>query len=238
MGRGDVKATIHRDQDKEFVNRYLITFHDASVKYDVFPIPLEKVNGELELRVPGTWECRGFRGVHAGGAFRIDGRSYLPPGGGPERIYVLIQGDDVPVDTEDFKSALAPADLPARLPLRRAWEELAVSGRMSFKAVVDQSPSQPKDIDVTVSTAGCSMRPRFFPYALQQVAGSVRYTHDEVFVSGLKARHGASALVLDQGQVTLKPGGGVQARYSGLRGRRWSPTPTSWKRCPTRCATA
>ncbi len=78
------------------------------MKYDHFPVPLEKVNGELDLHIPGHWACRGFRGVHEGGVFHIDGRSYLPPGGGPERIYVVIQGDDVPVDTEDFKSALAP----------------------------------------------------------------------------------------------------------------------------------
>ena len=218
MGRGDIRATIHREQDKDFVNRYLVRFHDASVKYDLFPVPLEKVNGELDLHIPGTWECRGFRGVHEGGVFHIDGRSYLPRDGGPERIYVLIQGDDVAVDTEDFKSALAPSDLPARLPLRHAWEELAVTGRMSFKAVVDQAPSRPKDIDVTVSTAGCSLRPRFFPYALQQVSGAVRYTHDNLYISDLKARHGATALSLNQGRVTLRPGGGSQVRFSGLHG--------------------
>ena len=162
MGRADVTAVIHRDQDKDFVNRYLIRFHDASIKYDIFPVPLEKVNGELDLHVPGHWACRGFRGVHAGGVFHIDGQSYTPPGG-PERIYVVIRGDDVPVDTEDFKSALAPPELPARLPLRRAWEELGVSGRMNFKAVVDQAPDRPKDIDVTVSSDGCSIKPRFFP---------------------------------------------------------------------------
>ncbi len=176
------------------------------------------MTGDLDLHIPGTWECRGFRGVHEGGVFHIDGRSYIPRGGGPERIYVLIQGDDVAVDTEDFKSALAPPELPARLPLRRAWEELGVSGRMNFKAVVDQAPDRPKDIDVTVSSDGCSLKPRFFPYALHQVTGAVRYVRDELYISDLKARHGASVLSLNQGKVTLRPGGGSQARFSGLRG--------------------
>ena len=195
MGRADVTATIHRDQDKDFVNRYLIRFHDASIKYDNFPVPLEKVNGELDLRIPGHWACRGFHGVHGGGVFHIDGQSYTPSDG-PERIYVVIRGDNAPVDTEDFKSALAPPELPARLPLRRAWEELGVSGRMNFKAVVDQSPDRPKDIDVTVSSEGCSLKPRFFPYALGGVAWAVRYTKDHVYISDLTARHGASVLSL------------------------------------------
>ncbi len=34
---------------------------------------------------------------------------------------------------------------------------------MNFKAVVDQAPDRPKDIDVTVSSDGCSIKPRSSP---------------------------------------------------------------------------
>ena len=134
MGRADVRATIHRESGKDFANHYVIRFHDASVQYDVFPIPLEKVSGLLDLRTPGGWECRGFQGVHDGGVLHIDGQSYAPPGSGgvQDRIYVVIRGDTWPVDTESFKNALSPSEASGRMALRHTLETLGVSGRMNF----------------------------------------------------------------------------------------------------------
>ena len=88
-----------------------------------------------------------------------------------ERIYLVIQGDAVPVDTEEFKNALAPSEAPDRAVFRRTWETLSVSGHMGFKAVVDQSLTQPKDIDVSVTVHDCSLKPRFFPYSLDGFTG-------------------------------------------------------------------
>jgi AsmA-like C-terminal region len=226
MGRADVKATIHREQGKDFVNRYLVRFHDASVQFDVFPLPLEKVNGELDLRTPGGWACRGFRGAYDGGVIRVEGRSYASPTGAAagvqDRIYLVIQGDEVPVDTEDFKNALAPSQ-SARATLRKTWDDLFVGGSLGFKAVVDEGLDQPKDIDVSVSIHGCSLRPRFFPYTLDGLTGAVRYTHEQVYLTDLSARHGDSVLNLKQGRVVMKPGGGFQARLQTIRGAPLAP---------------
>jgi hypothetical protein len=224
MGRADVNATIHRESGKEFANRYVVRFHDASVKFDVFPLGLENVSGELDLRAPYRWTCRGFRGEHGGGVLRVEGRSYASEAGGAQdRIYLTIDGDDVPVDTEEFKEALAPAGAPARMPLRRAWETLAVGGRMGFGAVVDESLAQPNDIDVSVAVHDCALKPRFFAYALAGVSGSVHYSHDEVVLTDMKARHGDSVLGLKRARVTVRPGGGFQARLEALRGAPLQP---------------
>ncbi len=224
MGRADVRATIHRDQDKDFVNRYVLHFHDASVQYDLFPLVLEKVSGELDLRTPGGWVCRNFHAVHAGGVLHVEGQSYASAGGAAhDRIYLVIEGDDLPVDADDFKNALAPTQSPERAALRTAWEALSVGGRMGFRAVVDQALTPPKDIDVSVAVHGCSLQPRFFPYLMDQFSGSVRYTHDQVFLSDLPARHGPSMLSLARGRVVMKPGGGFQARLDGIRGAPLAP---------------
>jgi AsmA-like C-terminal region len=224
MGRADVRATIHREAGKDFANRYVIRFHDASVQYDVFPIPLEKVSGLLDLRTPGGWEVRDFRGVHDGGVLHLDGRSYAPPGSSvQDRIYVVIKGDEVAVDTESFKNALSPSKAEGRTALRHTMENLGVSGRMNFKAVVDESLSQPQDIDVSVAVDGCSLKPHFFPFDLNQVNGAVRYTHNQVFLTGITARHGASVLSMKKGQVTLRPGGGFQGRFNAVSGDPLAP---------------
>jgi hypothetical protein len=220
MGRADLKATIHRDSGKSFASRYLIRFHDVSAQYDLFPLALQKVNGELELRMPGGWTCRGFHGVHDGGELRFEGQSYASAAGGgaQDRIYVVIDGENVPTDADDFKNALAPPQSSERAPLRTAWEALSVGGRMGFHAVVDQSLVQPKDIDVSVAVHGCSLKPRFFSYALDQFSGAVRYTQGQVYLDDLRARHGSSLVSLKRGRVVMKPGGGFQARLDGLRG--------------------
>ncbi|HVS38550.1 MAG TPA: AsmA-like C-terminal region-containing protein [Gemmataceae bacterium] len=236
MGRADVKATIHREAGKDFENRYLIRFHDASVQYDLFPLALEKVNGELDLRTPGGWVCRNFHAMHDDGAIRFEGRSYTAPAPVPataptpgdkstgdaadaqDRIYLVIDGENLPTDADDFKNALAPPALSERAPLRSAWEALSISGRMGFHAVVDQALDQPKDIDVSVTAHGCSLRPRFFPYDLQDFSGAVRYVHEQVYLTDLRAQHGACQVALKRGHVVVKPGGGFQARLEGIRG--------------------
>ncbi len=225
MGRADVRATIRRDADKDFTNHYVVRVHDASVQYDLFPLALEKVSGDLDMRDPGGWVCRNCRAVHDGGALRVEGQSYASPkgGGAPDRIYIVIDGDDLPVDADDFKNALAPPQSPDRAALRTAWEALSVGGRMGFHAVVDQSLHQPRDIDVAVAVHGCSLKPRFFPYLLDQFTASVRYTHEQVFLADLQARHGASVLSLDRGRVVVKPGGGFQARLERIRGAPLAP---------------
>ena len=220
MGRADVRATIHRAGGKEFANRYIIRVHDASVQYDVFPLPLENVSGLLDLRTPGGWECHDFQGVHDGGVLHVDGQSYAPPGSGgvQDRIYVVIKGDQLAVDTEGFKNALSPSEGTGRMALRHTMETLGASGRMNFKAKVDESLSQPKDIDVSVSVDGCSLKPRFFPFDLNELTGDVRYTHDQVFLTSMSARHGASLLTMKQGRVALRPGGGFQGWFTTVRG--------------------
>jgi hypothetical protein len=225
MGRADLRATIHRDLGKEFANRFVIRFHDASVQYEVFPIPLEQVSGLLDLRTPGGWECRGFQGIHDGGVLHVDGQSYAPQGSGgvQDRIYVVIKGDNVAVDTESFKNALSPTEAPGRTALRHTMETLGVSGRMNFEAKVDESLSQPRDIDVSVSVDGCSLKPRFFPFDLNQLAGDVRYTRDQVFLTGMTARHGPSLLRMERAKVALRPGGGFQGWFYGVRGDPLAP---------------
>jgi hypothetical protein len=232
MGRGDVTAYIYRPQGQlAFANRYAITFHDARVRYDQFPLPLEAVSGVLEIR-PDHWECRAFRGNHGGGSIRFEGRSFKPDleahAGGQEeqeadgraerhdRVKVAIHGKDIPLD-HDFEEALAPPEAPGRAALQRAWRAMALRGRLSFAADVIDHPDQPQDIDVTVDVHGCTMRPAFFSYAMDDVAAAVRYAHGRVYIQRASARHGPGILGMRSGLLELKPGGGFMAWFEGLR---------------------
>jgi hypothetical protein len=230
MGRADVTATIRRPAGREEAPacRYVIDVKDASVCYDLFPYPVEQVWGRLDVR-PDHWECVGFRCRHGDGVLRVDGRSFPPAGAArpagarQDRVCMDIRGEDIQIDEEDFEAALSPPDRPTRAALRKTREMLALSGRMNFRAVVNDVPDREQDVDVEVNVSGCTAKPRFFPYALEEVGGKVRYARGRVYLTDLRARHGRAVLRLPEGQVTLKPGGGFQARLPGLAGDALAP---------------
>ncbi len=239
MGQADLQVFIHRERGRpKFANHFLIAFHDSAVKADVFPYPLERVSGILDI-LPDHWECRDFRGTHKGGEIRFEGRSFRPPSEAvatagpaegrverPDRVKVVIRGQNVLLD-RDFEQALAPPDVPGRSALQNTWKTLGMKGRMNFTAEVVDQPDQPQDIDVCVQVDGCTMRPAFFPYALGDVSGAVRYlgrgvppdNRPRVYLGRVTARHGAAALGLRQGTLVLKPGGGFQAWFKDIRGQ-------------------
>jgi hypothetical protein len=229
LGRADLKAYVRRAPGaRECGNRFLISLHDAAVRYDVFPYELEGVAGVLDL-LPDHWECRDVRGRHKGGEIRVDGRSFpvpqpegAPAAGRQDRVQVRIQGRDVLLDPE-FEQALSPPGLASREALQRTWQTLALQGRLNFTADVVDDPGQPQDIDVTVGVRGCSMQPRFFWYALDQVSGLVRYARGRVYLTDVRARHGPAVLNLESGLIVLKPAGGFTAWFDGIKGREVAP---------------
>jgi hypothetical protein len=241
-GRADIKVFVRRGRGHEyFANRYLITFHDTSVKYDLFPYPLEKVTGVLDIQ-PDHWECRDFHGSHKGGeiwvnagSYRVDDaetrgvvpvRAQLPANDSPtpeerrpqrECVQVSIRGKEILLDRE-FEQALAPPEALGRAALQKAWAMLALRGRLSFESMVIDRPDQPHDIDVTVEVKGCSMQPDFFRYPMTDLSAGVRYKQGCVYVKNVQAKHGACRLGLKEATIVLKPEGGFTGWFWDIRG--------------------
>jgi hypothetical protein len=209
-GLADVEAFIHREQGKtESANRYVIRFHDATIKYEIFPYPVENVTGTLDIQAD-QWEFRDFHGSHKGGHFRGHGGS-VPTSQGTQ-VQIEITGSNVLLD-EELEGALQ------RPTLKTAWKKLAPSGRMSFEARVNDIPGQKEpDIAVTLTPLGSGIKPDFFPCALTELRGSVHYQRGDVELSNLRARHGPTVLTLERGKVHLKPEGGLSVDIADLVG--------------------
>src|SRR5205823_5755321 len=204
------------------------------------PLPLSNVSGTLDMR-PEGWEFRDFVGHYKGGTIRASGRSRpvdaaplgsvarlsLPPAdvvrqtGYNEdaeaqptaaRVSVVIHGHNLPID-DTFKPALAPG----REALARAVDTFALTGKLNFSAHIDDLPNQPRDIDVTVRVGGCRIRPTFFTYPLEDVAATVRYAKNNVWISGFEGRHGSAVFYVKQGSVVFPPEGGFWARLDKLQ---------------------
>ena len=227
-GLADFVASIRRvPGNDKVVNTVKVHFHDSVLSYDAFPYPLEKVSGYLDI-LPDHWEFHDFRGSHNGGEFQTWGRSHPAPGG--DRVEVGIRGSNILLDDE-LKNALTLRGKPDSR-LKQVWAMLHPGGRLNLSAAIDQLPQQAEDIDVTVTARGCSLCPDFFPYALGEVSGTVRYARGRVDLTKFTAHHGTSAIDVSQGQVVLKPGGGFYARLCDIDGNPLLPDEDFLKALP------
>lgn len=210
-GLGDFRARVHRPRGAaDFDNRFLVHFHDARMRYDVFPYPFENVAGDLDIQ-PDQWDFHDFHGTHNGGDFQAWGRcTHLPAG---EKLEIHIKGKNAPLDRE-MEAALQPEP-----ELAKTWQVFAPAGRVDFQGTVERLPGRATDIDVTVSPKGARIRPKFFAYALDDLRGRVRYAHRWVEVDRLRARHGDTSVSLGRGTIYVKPGGGVWAELQDLQGQ-------------------
>jgi hypothetical protein len=209
-GFADIEAYIRRKQgETEFAGQYIAHFHDVSMRYDVFPYPVENVTGTLDIQ-PDGWEYRDFRGTHNGGEFQSHGAGVRAVGG--KRILIAITGRNVLLN-EELEGALRH-DM-----LKRTWRMLNPGGRMSFEARVDQIVgAKEPDIEVVVSPRGSSVRPAFFPYALSDLDGTVHYHNRQVELNKVKGRHGQSVVSVESGKVYFKPDGGFSVDLIDLMG--------------------
>jgi hypothetical protein len=233
MGIANIRATVCRQHGaSDFENCFLIAFRNASIQYDLFPLPLEHASGVIDVRPHDRWECRGFRGEHAGGEIRVechsepaDRSAVTNAGERTGRIMVEVQGRDVPIDA-DFEQALAPPVAPGRAALQKTFQTLALGGRLNFAAHVEDRPGEAQDFAAAVRVRGCTMKPAFFRYAMGDVGGLVRYVHnrpdlhrpDHVYLEQLSAQHGPTLLRMDKGEIVLKQGGGYYASFDGVTG--------------------
>jgi hypothetical protein len=215
-GLADVEVLIHRTRGAERCeNRYVVRFHDVTLKHTVFPYPLENVSGTLDIH-PQGWDFHDFRGMHKGGEFR--GRAASAPDNDRQHMTIEIAGSNVLLDAE-MEAALKQPGLKA------TWARLAPSGRINFKAGVEQTIGQDPDIAVFVALLGCEIYPQFFPYRLSDLQGLVHYRHNAVELEQMSARHGAAVLNLKKGLVTIKPEGDVSLDLVDVGGNPILPEP-------------
>jgi hypothetical protein len=210
VGLANFDADIRRAAlSRHFNNRYVIHFHHAKARYDLFPYPLENVEGDLDIQ-ENSWEFRNFSATHKGCRVVTWGGAHSTPAG-PELV-VHVQGQGLVLDAE-LESALQPREL------KDAWQSFHPAGKMDFSARVTTLAQFIPEVAVTVTPLDCSVRPDVFPYLLTHLTGKLRYENRHVHLEKLRAIHdGGTVMTLDQMDVMMKPEGGVWARLSNLQG--------------------
>jgi hypothetical protein len=212
-GLATFEAHFQRPQGSHaFANRFLIKFHDATVNYKVFPYPLEKVSGILDIQ-PDHWEFYNFQGSHKDGKMFTAGRFQPGPKGQGGRLVVQIRGTNFLLDPE-LKAALEPQLGKAV----QCWDLFHPAGRMNFSALVRRQGDAEPDIEVAVAALGCSVKPDFLPYQLDDLTATLHYARRWIHLENLQARHGPSRVQIEKAQAYVKPEGGVWAEITNLQG--------------------
>jgi hypothetical protein len=213
QGRCDVTARLARPSGQAVANQqFTVGFRgDAAVQYDLFPVPLKRLTGSLDITLGPkaaasnlvTWLCK-FNDVHAAysGARVMLGGQARPTEDGT-RVDLTIRGQNVPLDEN-----LAAAFASPRMKLRAVYEMFRPSGRFDFTAEVIHTDRQlvPAEYDIRVAHTGAVIEPTFFPLELADLTGSFRLTRGRVEVGRYTARHGPSRFDFGGGWVEFGEG--------------------------------
>jgi uncharacterized protein involved in outer membrane biogenesis len=210
-GLVDVRAELHRQPGNgtaprmPLESRYVIRFHEATMRYEKFPYPVEDVEGTLELHGGNRWTFTGFKGRHKDGQFTGSAKSIPTPAG--DQIEIRVTGVNALLDGE-MEAALSGK-------IRKTYRLFNPAGRVDFTAKVDILGKKPPDLDLRVTARNCAMKPSCFPYLLTNVTGTFHYAKDRVTLAEFRARHGDAVIKLgregDGGEVLLRPGSGFRA---------------------------
>ncbi|MCS7166388.1 MAG: AsmA-like C-terminal region-containing protein [Gemmatales bacterium] len=186
----------------------------GQICYKRLPYPLQQVQGIVEVDLPAeTWRAVGFSGRYQDGLFFAHAQGEPTPRG--EKVSLTLQGQRVLLN-EELRQAL-----PA--PVRTLWDELRPTGRVDFSAKLEWVGEQAPQVDVTVAARGqCAVQPRFFPYRLEELTGTVRYTPAQAVFTVLRARHGPSQIFIGRDQIggllRLRDDGSWQLELYQIRG--------------------
>jgi hypothetical protein len=242
-GRGNFAATIRQDLNCNLCeSTFALTVTDGTMKYALFPYPLEQVRGEVYLSIitstptrpvrPGEpirplpdtdrYELKTLTARHGGGTLWLEGVNEVAENGRDRKLHLGLKGKNCPLDESFFKALES-------IRLTGVSRSFAPTGQLTFgidAEVIDHIPPDPAspdppfdpatDLKLTINFRGPTVTPDFFPYEFADLAGVVRYQGSVVDLVNVTARHGKSRWALDAGDVRFGPNGSVWANLGGV----------------------
>ncbi|NOZ40208.1 MAG: hypothetical protein GXP24_08280 [Planctomycetes bacterium] len=179
---------------------------DCHVNYEKFPYPLSSIQGFVEAKNQ-HWT---FRNLVSGGSRHVECEGYLRPGSRGNELLLSFKGIQLPLD-DDLRQALPPA-------ARQAWLALHPRGNVNLRADVSHVTGLAKPvISVVVHPlkASTTIQPKFFPYLMEQIEGSVSYQDGKVQLSNMRASHGQTE-IRTNGDGHFREDGSWNVRLEGL----------------------
>jgi len=164
-GSSSVYMRLYRQPGQATWHRHLLAvLNHCTLSFEHFPYPLRGVRGTVEM-VDDQWFFRGFEGMND--AARITGEGRLLPGKQGPELVLQLSGMNLPLD-EELRAALPPDH-------QRLWQSFRPRGRCDLTACVRYLPGSGR-LELTVQAhpqpESASIEPQYFPYRLEERAGS------------------------------------------------------------------
>ncbi len=187
QGKFDVRWRLDRTQRGQLKPHTSLRLEliDCRVHYEKFPYPLRGIQG-LVLAEDQRWT---FRDLSTTGTKSVQCQGYLHPTAEGSTLSLQFTGSQLPLE-DDLRQALSPA-------VQQVWEVLHPRGNVDLYANVSYATGQGKPtIRVAISPRpeSTTIQPKFFPYLMEQLEGSISYQDGQLLMSQLRARHGRTTL--------------------------------------------
>jgi len=188
-------------QHPELHRQVRIELFNCGIHYKPFPYPLNMIRGQLLWDDRG-WTFQNLTGRHD--SAYVEGSGFWRSQAGSELVLNLV-GTDVPLE-DGLRDALQPG-------ARALWNQLRPRGTVDHLTVGIHyaSSSHFLGIDVTAQKwrkrlndegRNITIQPTWFPYRLDEVAGTVNYSNGRVQLRNISAVH-------DQTQIDISGACGV-----------------------------
>lgn len=190
-----------------------LKLQNCSVCYDAFPYPLEGIQGRVTA-LNRHWILHDLFSSSRQGKTIVTCRGESLPEGDGSRLQLVLQGMNLPLD-EHLRQALSPE-------AQKAWTELQPQGQIDFVANVSHLTGQPKpkvEVALQPHERSVSIKPKSFPYRLEQFDGRAVVTTGHVDLKNVQARHG-HVTVTTQGSWQAADDGGWELLLTGLNADR------------------
>ena len=199
-----------------FHKRLEIGLTDCSINYEKFRYPLYRIRGTLSM-TDDRWTFRDLEGYNDSGWVTCSGR-WEPVAAGGTELALDFHAMDVPLEDE-LKNALKPQ-------AQQIWNNLCPRGSIDDLKVAVRYASRAEDLavdvlavkrppDQNVEGRSISVKPTWFPYPWDDVAGSVHFNNGVVELKEIRAVHGDTELEFS-GRIDTSPEGPWQLQMSPL----------------------
>lgn len=179
---------------------------DIGINYDHFRYPLQNIRGTISA-VDNSWTFKQLvsgnrRPVHGDGSLR-------PLPDGRHELSLHLTAEKAPLD-EALYEALTTE-------VQRVWSVLDPHGQIDLAADVFYRTGQPKpSIAVVIEPKKqMQLKPKFFPYLMEEVSGTVSYKDGQVELRDMRAVNDRTRIATN-GSGHFWPEGHWQFQLSGL----------------------
>jgi hypothetical protein len=200
--------------------RLSVVLHDLSIQHDLFPYPIDRVNGRLEM-TDDDWDFHHLSGRNDSGVIAGHGTWRKSPSDG-NQLQLHFTALDLPLEDE-LRRAMTPA-------VQRLWVNLRPRGNID-QLVIDlkyDAARQKTSLSVaaekwppnrTAESRSLSLDPSWFRYSLDNVTGRFEYCDGEAKFTNVSATHGRLKLQTE-GHSRQLADGSCRVQFSRLTAER------------------